>query len=98
MFNYSLTINYPLQERYEQAVSYLLREKKQLQEQNLLLSLRPILVDRLVQKKKFRNTTIHFSLSLFPIASGSFTKKLNDRITEEEFSTDILPSIDQMIH
>jgi hypothetical protein len=39
-----------------------------------------------------------FSLSLFPIASGSFTKKLNDRITEEEFSTDILPSIDQMIH
>ncbi|CAF1525159.1 unnamed protein product [Rotaria sordida] len=74
----------PLQERYRQVVDYFLREKNQFLER-FSTSVR---IESHGEKS--------FPLSLFPISSNSSTKKLNDRITENEFFNDILPYINQI--
>ncbi|CAF3766463.1 unnamed protein product, partial [Adineta steineri] len=78
----------PLGEHYRRVVEYLLREKDKFLEQ--------FSSSGNTEYHSEKNQQNQFPLSLFSLCAGSAIKKLNDRIHEKEFFSDILPYINQI--
>ncbi|CAF4015597.1 unnamed protein product, partial [Rotaria sp. Silwood1] len=86
----------PLAQRYHRAVLYFSNEKDKFLEK--LFTFFKIQNNFVAssQTQSNKNEEDLFLLRLFPSHSGTSVKKLNDRISENEFFVEILPYIDEM--